>query len=301
VAWTLPETLWRSLSRPLGRLYVALHPNQTGQETAQIAALLGGTPTARRAYALAAENCANRYEERFHYLRAWRPGGWAPSIDIEGAEHVSAALERGHGIVFWGGNFAFNNLVAKMAMHRLGLEVTGFSVPVHGISPTRFGIRYLNRLYRDIENRYLQERLMVAATDFRGALQRMCDTLHANGAVYFTVGGRGRRTATAKFLEGNIVIATGPCAMAHRAGAALLPLYTFRAGPSRFKVTIGPAIEIPKDGEGNANYQVAVQAYAEALTPFVLLDPGQWHGWYLTRKRTPWGGKQRRASASHET
>ncbi len=263
--------------------------------------MLGGTPTASSAYALAAKNWANRYEERFHYLRAWRPGGWTPSIGIEGAGHVSAALERGHGIVFWGGNFAFNNLVAKMAMHRLGLEVTGFSVPVHGISPTRFGIRYLNRLYRDIENRYLHERLMVAATHFSGALQRMRDRLKANGVVYFAVGGRGRRTATVKFLEGNITLATGPVAMAHRTGAALLPLHTLRAGPGRFQVTIGPPIEIPQDKEGKPDYQAAVQAYADALTPFVLRDPGQWLGWNLMEKRTPWGGKQRGANPSHET
>ena len=47
-------------------------------------------------------------------------------------------------------NFSFNNLVPKIAMHRLNLDVVGFSSPRHGFSNTAFGVRYLNRLYRDM-------------------------------------------------------------------------------------------------------------------------------------------------------
>ena len=84
-------------------------------------------------------------------------------------------------MIFWGGNFSFNNLVAKMAMHRLGLAVIGFSVPRHGFSKTVFGVRYLNRLYRDIENRYLKERLMSEPTQFAASLEKMREYLKANG------------------------------------------------------------------------------------------------------------------------
>jgi lauroyl/myristoyl acyltransferase len=300
VAWVLPVTLWRLIAQPFGRFNVATHPKRTASETAQIAALLGCTPASSRAHAIVVQKWTHQYEERFYYLRAWRPGGWVPSIDIEGTEHVSAALQRGHGIICWGGHFAFNNLVPLMAMRRLGLELTAFSINIHGISNTPFGIRYLNRVYRDIESRFVHERLMVAPKDFTGALRRMIHRLHTNGAVYFAVGDRGRRTAMPRFLQGRIVIATGPVAMAHMTGAALLPLYTFRAAPSRFQVTIGPPIEIPKDEDGNADYDAAIQAYADALTPFVLRDPGQWHGWHLTEKRRPWGVKKRSASGRSE-
>lgn len=300
VAWTLPESLWWRFSTLLGPLNVATHPTRTRNETAEIAALLGETPASENIHAIVFANWANRYEERFHYLRDWRPGGWKPSIDIEGAEHVSAALDDGRGVVLWGSNFAFNNLVPKMAMHRLGLEVIGFSVPIHGISTSRFGILTLNRLYRDIERRYLRERMMVEVEQFPAALERMRAWLKINGVVYFAVGGRGRRTAEARFLGGRIVIATGPVAMAERTGAALLPLYTFRAGPGRFQVTIGPPIVIPKDQGGNTDYNAAIQAYADALAPFVLRDPGQWFGWHLIRQRDAWGGKQRALRAQVE-
>jgi lauroyl/myristoyl acyltransferase len=292
LAWTLPEAVWWPLTRVLGRLNVTMHPARTRRQTARIRALLSGN-AARDSYGVAVEIWANRYEERFQYLRAWRPGGWTPNIGVAGAQHVSAAFQRGHGIIFWGGNFSFNALVAKMAMHRLGLKVSGFAVPRHGFSDTRFGVRYLNRVCRDIEDRYLGERLMEEPHAFPVALRRMSQRLEANGAVYFAVGGRGRRTATARFLGSSIIIATGPVAMAHATGAALLPLHTFRNAPGRFEVTIGPPIEIREDINGYVDCAAAVQAYVDKLIPFVLRDPGQWRGWQLLDPLEPWGGKYR--------
>jgi lauroyl/myristoyl acyltransferase len=288
LAWTLPEFLWWPISRLLGRLNVTMHPARTRNETAQIANLLSGANAASDPYRIDVANWANRYEEKLQYLRAWRPYGWNPRIDVLGAAHVSNALDKGHGIVFWGGNFSFNNLLAMIAMHRLGLAVRRFSVPQHGFSNTPFGVRYLNRVCRDIENRYLGERFMVQPHEMSVALQHLRDCLKANGAVYFAVGGRGRRTANAKFLDGSIILPTGPLAMAHATAAAMLPVYTLRVAPARFEVTFGAPINFPGSSVGNVDYTAAVQAYADTLIPFVLRDPGQWCGWHLIKSWTPW-------------
>jgi lauroyl/myristoyl acyltransferase len=293
LAWILPEITWRSACHALARFNVATQPTRTRKEIAQIAAVLAGTHAASEARRIAIENWADRYEARFQYLRAWRPGGWAPEIEVLGEKHVSAALERGRGIIFWGGNFSFNDLVAKMAMHRLGFAVTAFSVPRHGFSKTPFGARYINWVCRDIENRSIGERLMVEREAFANALSRMRERLKLNEAVYFAVGGRGRRTATVRFIGDHIILATGPLAMAHITGAAILPIYTLRVAPGRFEVTIGPPLEISKNPDGNADYAAAAQAYADALTPIVLREPGQWHGWRLIRPWLPWGVKRR--------
>ena len=189
LAWSLPERAWWPVTRLLGRIEVTTHPKRTRREIADVEALLAGPEIAANPRRIVIENWANQYGERFQFLRAWRPGGWTPEIDIVGAEHVSAALARGRGVIFWGGNFSFNNLVAKMAMHRLGLAVIGFSVPRHGFSKTVFGVRYLNRLYRDIENRYLKERLMSEPTQFAASLEKLREYLKVNGAVF-----RRRRT-----------------------------------------------------------------------------------------------------------
>lgn len=288
-AWILPETMWAPLSHRLAQLNVAMHPSRTRKEVEEVKAFLAEARC--NTHRVVVENWANRYEERLQYLRAWRPGGWTPKIDVTGEEHISAAFHKGHGIVFISGLFSFHWLIPKMALHRLGVQLTHFSVPLHGFSRTYFGVRFLNRFYRDIENRYIYERLITKPQNIPIALQRMRERLKANGAVHFAIGGRGRRTVAAMFLGSRIVIATGPFAMAHTMGAALLPLHVLRLAPTRFEVIVGRRIDILEDGDGNVGYAEAVQTYADAVAPYVLRDPGQWRGWHLLNVRKPWGVK----------
>jgi lauroyl/myristoyl acyltransferase len=283
LAWTLPQSAWWPFSRLFAQLDVALHPERTREEVARIEIAYAGTSLASDAHRLAVESWANRYEDRFHYLRAWRPGGWEPEIEIGGGQHVAAALERGRGIVFLGGTFSFNHLVTKIALHRLGLRVSHFSRPTHGFSDSRFGIRYLNGICRVVEDRYLGERLITQIHSTADTLRRMGRHLMDTGCVSFTVGDRGRRTAAARFLNARLVLATGPLALAWRTGATVLPVYTLRQEPGRFEVTIGEPIEIEEDADGEANFAAAVQAYADRVTPYALRDPGQWRGWRYVR------------------
>jgi lauroyl/myristoyl acyltransferase len=284
LAWTLPESAWWPLSRLFGRVNAATHPERNRKETADVRSVLRDAPNAGR---LAAENWANRYEERFQYLRAWRPGGWEPDIDIRGTEHVTTALNKGRGIIFWAGNFSFNDLIAKIAWRRLGLAVSHFSRPIHGFSTTRFGVRYLNAVRRGIEDRYLGERLMAEEHETQAALQRLRESLKSNGAISITVGNKGRHTAPGTFLGGRIILATGPLAIGRTTGASVLPVSTLRLARGKFEVAIGAPIEVPDDASGKPDYAAAVQAYADWVTPFVLRDPGQWRGWRYTKPASP--------------
>ena len=254
LAWILPQAFWWPISRMLGRANVMMHPARTRSDTAQIAQFLSVT-AAREIHHIAVTNWANRYEERFQYLRAWRPGGWTPKLDISGTVHVDDALARGRGIIFWGSNFSYNSLLTMMAMDRLGLRPTRFSVPQHGFSNTRFGMRYLNRVCTVIENRYLGERVVAEPHEISATLQHLRDCLKSNGAVYFAVGARGRRTVKVQFLGGCMIIATGPLAIAHETGAALLPVFTMRTasssvwgffwGANQFPMQLGAMLIIP--------------------------------------------------------
>lgn len=285
LAWILPEAAWWPLSRLFGRVNVFFHPKRTAAEIADIAPTLKGTPAEGMAKEIAVENWANRFEERFHYMRAWRPGGWEPAIEISGAEHVTRALDEGKGIIFWAGNFSFKDLVAKIAWRRLGLAVSHFSRPIHGFSTTQFGVRYLNAVRRGIEDRYLGARLMTEDHETQAALKKLRQQLEAGGAVSFTVGDQGRRKAAARFLGSRLTLATGPLAIANATGAALLPVHTLRRGPGRFEVIIEGPIELTLGEDGKPDYAAAVQHYADLLAPIVLKDPGQWRGWRYARAK----------------
>jgi lauroyl/myristoyl acyltransferase len=285
LAWLLPEAAWWPISRLFGRVNVLCHPRRTAAEVAKIAPTLSGTPAQEMAHEIAVENWANRFEERFQYLRAWRPGGWEPDIEISGAEHVANALDKGRGIIFWTGNFSFKDLIAKIAWRRLGLAVTHFSRPIHGFSTTEFGVRYLNAVRRGIEDRYLGERLMAEEHETRAALKKMREQVEAGGTVSFTVGDQGRRQETAQFLGSHLTLATGALAMAQATGAALLAVHTLRLGAGRLRVIIEPPIEIAIGADGAPDYAAAVQSYADMLARVVLGDPGQWRGWRYTRAK----------------
>ena len=199
-----------------------------------------------------------------------------------GAEHVSAALAKGRGILFWAGNFSFNDLVTKMAWHRLGLAVSHFSRPIHGFSTTEFGVRYLNAVRRGIEDRYLGERLMVELHETQVATQRMRERLAANGAgpspLAIGVTTPRPRVSSVAASHSRPGRSLSPEAWGRRCSRSL----PCDLAPRRFEVTIGDRLEVPEDAAGNPDYAAAVQTYADSLAPFVLRDPGQWRGWRYT-------------------
>jgi lauroyl/myristoyl acyltransferase len=278
-AWLLPEPAWRPASILGGKVNAATHPARTRKEIVRIRAGLGETVTDQELWAIASRIWENRYEERFQYLRAWRPGGWKPKITVIGEEHVRAALAQGKGILFWASNFSFNDLVTKMAWHQIGLHVWHFSRPAHGFSETRFGIRFLNAVRRNIEDRFLGSRLMTEDSETRIALAQLREHLSANGTVSFTVGNKGRNRVQAEFMQSRIEFATGPLHLAHSVGAPILPVFTLRNGAGVFDVTFGSPLRPPiKLGEGQ-DFTPTAQDYADRLTPFVLREPGQWKGW----------------------
>lgn len=285
LAFVLPERAWWPLTRTFGKVNAAMHPSRTDEDAALLSRGLAGSPFAARARECAVELWSDRYEERFHCLRTLLPGGWNPTIDITGAAHVEAAHAEGKGVLFWSSVFAFSSLVDKMAWHRMGLDVSHFTRPAHGFSSTRFGIRYINWVRRAAEDKYLFERLMTPEDKTPRTLAIIHERLSAGGVVSFMIGNAGRYTETVPFMGSELTLATGPLAVARKAGAAVLPVCTLRTGPGRFETAILPAVNTePSDSPDY--FATAVRRYADAITPFVARDPGQWRGWSFTETAT---------------
>jgi len=281
VAWLLPPKIWPQVAGLFGKLDLALHPDRTKRNVTIIRDVLGEAAEGLNIIDLERGFFAGRYEERFEYLRSHRPGGWDPVIRIRGKEHVEAAKAAGHGIIFWGGSFAFNDLISKIAFHRLGLEVSHYTRPVHGLSNSRFGIRYLNSVRTSIESRYLGARVC-AEDNVKEAMEVVRGHAEAGGGVSIKVGNRGRRRVSVPFLGGELELATGPVALARRWGVVLLPTFTLRASDGSFDVTIGKALH-SNQGDPEAYAEDVVRQYAEQLAPVLLQDPSQWRGWRLMK------------------
>lgn len=280
VAWTVPPSQWRHVARAFGALNVAMHRKRTEANKALIATLLDGEKGLPSPLEIERGFFAGRYEERFQYLRSHRPGGWDPVVRIHGAGHVQTAQRAGRGILFWGSAFAFNDLIAKVAFQRLGLEVYHYTRPVHGLSNTRFGIRYLNSVRTSIEYCYLGARVC-AEENIKAAMEVLKQKAEAGGSVSIKVGNRGRRRVSVPFLsKARLELATGPVVLAQRWNAALLPTFTLRAPDGSFDVTIGAALDSDAS-DPEAYSEDIVRQYASQLEPVFLADPCQWRGWRL--------------------
>jgi lauroyl/myristoyl acyltransferase len=277
IAWIVPPFAWRHVAGGLGALNVLLHGRSVAKRLGSLRAILGNRPELPTPLQIEIGVSSGKYEERFQYLRAHRPGGWEPEIRIHGIEHIEAERQAGRGILFWGSSFAFHDLISKIALHRLELDVFHYTRPVHGLSDTRFGVRFLNPVRTSVELRYLAARVS-AEEKIQEAMSVLQDEIKKGGAVSIKTGNRGRRRAAVPFLGGQLELATGAVALAERWGAALLPTFTLRRPDGSFDFIVGaPLASDEQDQERRA--AGIVQRYADQLLPLVKAEPLQWRGW----------------------
>jgi len=277
LAWTTSPRHWHKIAARWGRLESQLHPARTQANVKRLGPLVASVSGLPDALDIERGILAGQIEERFQYLRAHRPGGWEPVIRIHGSENVDAVRASKRGLLFWGSSFAFNDLIAKIALHRMGLNVYHYTRPVHGLSNTRFGIRVLNPVRTAIECRYLGARVS-GEEKIAQAMTVLRDHLQAGGAVSIKTGNRGRRRASAPFFGGRLELATGTVTLAHRWGAALVPTYTLRRDDGSFDFFIGEPLDTDAADE-ESRAQAVVDSYARQIEPIVLADALQWRGW----------------------
>ena len=280
VAWLVPERAWHRLTGALAAGAMTAGMASGRRLARRIVRFFDGRPPVP-GHEIAASALSHYIDATLLVLRAHRPGGWRPAIDLLGAEHLQAALERGRGAILWVGFFQYYSLVSKIALHRAGVAVSHLSHPRHGFSGSRFGVGVLNRLYTSIEDRYLRARVNLSLETPLPAMRTLARRLEANGAVSITAREAASRPAVVPFLAGAIPLATGAPDLAYMTGAALLPLHTVWKPDGGFTVIIEPPIVLPDDAlDRRASSETAARLYAERLEAVVRRHPDQWRGWF---------------------
>jgi lauroyl/myristoyl acyltransferase len=279
VSWLLPEGLWRRFCRAAGPLAAPMLAGDRAALLATMRRTLGDRLSERPGDSILNELAGEQVLTILQLLRDYRPGGWRPEIRLAGLAHLEAALARGRGAILWVGFTVYGDLVAKMAFHRARLAVSHLSRASHGFSGTRFGLRVLNPIQTAVEDRYLGERVLLAPSGAGAALNALAARLADNRVVTFTVHRNARRPMVVPFLDGEIVLAPGATLLAHKTGAALLPVFAVRDRAGGHDVTIEAPLEVPRDLAKHEVAQGVGRDYARRLEPRVLAHPGQWRGW----------------------
>ncbi len=275
----LPESKWPAVMRYLTDRQIACGIDNPARIARHMALGLGLDES--RAHAMAAECLGNHCEHNIQVMRALMAPAWKPVIDLDGEEHLQAALSRGRGAVLWVAHFCFSPLVTKMALHGRGYELMHFSRPEHGFSKSRFGIRVLNPIRVRAESRYLKGRIVIEAAQPALAPRQARRTLADNQLVSITAGAwEGQHMARGPLLGGSFVLATGAARLAYSSGAQLLPVVTLRtADASGYRVSIAPPILDPEAPDRNAALRQATLKYLTVMEAAIRRSPTQWRGW----------------------
>jgi len=282
VSWCLPERLWFSAVRMFEPLAAYLYVRGGRRQVENtIRSFLGTHADAELPHSIVKELALDELISYLQIFRDYRPGRWQPKMKLNGAHHLDAALEQGKGAILWVAYAHGAKLTAKLAIHQAGYAVSHLSRPRHGLSPTRFGIRYLNKVQTIVEDRYIAERIMIRDGEFQKAVRSLHARLRANKVVSITVHREATRPTVVPFLHGRISLADGACRLAYRTGAALLPIFTYRDGSGIPVVDIDPPIEMSQAETEEASVHQAHLNYSTRLETYVLAYPGQWRGWYL--------------------
>jgi lauroyl/myristoyl acyltransferase len=225
-------------------------------------------------------------EERMQILALHRPGrSWQPKIQMNGLEHLEAALETKSGALLWVSDFVYSSLITKMAFYQAGYGVSHLTRPQHGFSGSLYGIRVLNPVWTKIEDRFVAERVTIQGENTDTALELLRRRLAGNRVVSITVGSWARRTIDVPFFKGVIRLATGPAHLSRICQAPLLPVFTLRSDHGEYRVSIGAPIGGKTTSQGD--YTPTIRSYVKSLEKYVLKHPDQWNGWIRHVRREP--------------
>ncbi len=229
-----PVRSWPGFCRRLARL------GRPSDEAGRLAAFAGafgavlGERPESEARAVFERWWEGLYRRRMMVVREYVRAG-PVRFSWTGREHLEAAQAAGGGAVIWAGDFVFQTLAGKRALHEGGFPVHQVSSSQHGFRHTRFGNACLNRLQVRAENRYLAGRLAFDGQETGMLIRKAMRILAAGGFVAFTNNVFAGRSFVQLPLgtSGSVSMATTPIQLALREGVPLFCVTVIEREPLR--------------------------------------------------------------------
>jgi lauroyl/myristoyl acyltransferase len=278
VAWSTSPRLWRKAAATTAYFGTYCADLSVYQR------ILGPTFDENAASLLNYKRRICRHEARLQILGLkgiWR--SWCPDIRLHGDAELRKALNNGRGAILWVTESAYSTLIFKMALNSTGYRASQLSRPGHGFSNSPFGIRFLNPLWTNVADRFIDERVAIQGDNTASALAILRARLAANRVVIITVYSMAHKFVEVPFFQHSIRLPTGPIWLSRETGAPLLPAFVFAGDNGHFDVTIESALPA-WDKQGA--FDSTATAYAMLLESYVRKYPEQWTGWeFMLPKR----------------
>jgi len=227
----LPANVGYALADLLGFIHWACFPRRRRAALDNLAAMLPDvTKARRRQIARAMMRSYTRMLYEFFRLPGLPAGELADGIEVEGLEHVRAALAKGRGVIVTSshiGNWELGAVVLARRGH-----------PVNAVAGVQFG-RWLSGDVREAK-----AQLAVATISPEDGFRKLWRALARNEILALIVDGDVySQGAECEFFGRSTLWPSGAGSLAMRTGAAVVAGYCERLARGRFRVHLEPALE----------------------------------------------------------
>jgi KDO2-lipid IV(A) lauroyltransferase len=207
--------------------------------------------------------------------------------EVEGREHLDAALSRGKGAIVLIGHFGANQMIMP-ALGYLGYPMSQLSAPptvwADILRDTRTTPLWEKVLARRWE---LERRLPVRHVNVFKFLRPAYECLERNEVLGLAFdGGGGTRWTKVRLLGRTANVSTQPAQLWRATGAAVLPTVVVRqTGTLRHRVVIEPALTWQPHPDRDESLRLAMQAFVDRFAAWVERYPDHYLHFLLMRRR----------------
>jgi len=277
IGWLLPEGRWFGAAQGIARQRLARTAKLGGDEleTVKVVVGQGKDKAAWIEEHFRLDWLAHKYLSWIQLLACYRPWPWRPRAKLVGRQYLDEALAQGRGVILLTANFAYKDLMTKVALSQAGYGASHLSRDSHGFAESRLGKMLLNPIYVGIENRFLRERLVFSGSATGDVNKQIRARLQDNRPVLVTVTPLGRRVSLHPFLHGRIRIATGALNFACETEAVVLPVFTIRKPDGAIETIIEHPLLRPSEAARGDMITSMLDDYVPRLETYVAQYPDQ--------------------------
>lgn len=207
-------------------------------------------------------------------LQLRHPNRLRANLQIEGREHLDAALAQGNGVIalsFHMGNFLL-----------VGASLTLEGYRTHSLFRFFGDARIMALVHRDSGAFFSS---LIPSLPRRHAVKQILEALKANETVVILADNLKRGEIETTLFDQPIRSARGPISLALRSGAAVLPMYLIRDYGGGLKLVIEPEMELARTENLNSDIAINTRRVIHHLENLIRRYPDQWH--WLTVKMRP--------------
>jgi lauroyl/myristoyl acyltransferase len=254
----------------------------------RIAAALGGEATRTEVDRLTRESFRNGWVTAEVFAAQSFAGSAArrkaicAGLRIEGLHHLHEALARGRGALLLESWFG-HRVLAKLALVEQGFRLTQVHGPTHPGPGSLLSRRVIRPMHLRASARLFEE-IVVIQPDSVAYLRHLASLLGRNALVCIpSLGLLGQKFAPVDFLGDRRYFASGIVSLARATGAALIPIFCFRAGDGVWRLALEAPIAVPSGATGDASLVEVATTYVRLLESYVRRHPDQWLSWFPGR------------------